>query len=194
MMELEKKLLLAKEEYDRLLEYFGQDVRPTKQINYYFDTDDYLMNRHDITCRIRWKNGEYQATLKQHIRGTNQSKEVDLKVRGIGENSFVDAGLRLQGSLTTRRFVIMKNNFCEVVLDKNDYLRYVDYELEIEYSDGHEQETEQILDLFREVLSFYHRSLATDEMAERMRNTMSKSQRFFQKKKLISTTGVRNEA
>ena len=60
MIELEKKLIISKEEYDYLIEHFGYDNQHCrkpiiKQINYYFDTDDLLMNAQNITCRIRLK-------------------------------------------------------------------------------------------------------------------------------------------
>ncbi|MBQ7335743.1 MAG: hypothetical protein IJW92_04665 [Clostridia bacterium] len=52
MIEFEKKILLTKEEYDCLFAHFGQEKPRVKQVNYYFDTDDFLMNRKNITCRI----------------------------------------------------------------------------------------------------------------------------------------------
>ena len=59
MIELEKKLLLTKEEFNSLLLYFGNEKQCVKQVNYYFDTEDLSMNRQGVTCRIRLKNGTY---------------------------------------------------------------------------------------------------------------------------------------
>ena len=71
MTELEKKLLLTEDEYDYLMERFGYGSpliqKPiVTQINYYFDTDDFSMNRRNTTCRIRLKGGKYRATMKRH--------------------------------------------------------------------------------------------------------------------------------
>ena len=64
MTELEKKLLLLKEEYNYLFRIFGDSKNIKKQINYYFDTDDFSMNKQNVTCRIRLKDGKYKGTIK----------------------------------------------------------------------------------------------------------------------------------
>ena len=78
MTELEKKLLLTEDEYDYLMEHLGYESpliqKPiVTQINYYFDTDDFSMNRQNTTCRIRLKDGKYKATMKKHASGGDQS-------------------------------------------------------------------------------------------------------------------------
>lgn len=140
MNEYEKKLLLTREEYDCLLKYFGKRKSWARQINYYFDTDDFSMNRQNTTCRIRLKDGTYQGTLKRHTATTERSEEIDIAVRnGIFDNGFTDMGLKLQGYCVTDRCFLLKNTICDVVLDWNDYLGHVDYELEIEYAPGYEK-------------------------------------------------------
>ena len=102
MIELEKKLLLTKEEYTCLLHHFGNKNQPVKQINYYFDTKDLSMNRQGITCRIRLKNGTYTATMKQHTSNSDFSTETKMEVRNdLIDNAFVDMNLSLQGELVT---------------------------------------------------------------------------------------------
>ena len=66
MTELEKKL---EDEYDYLMEHLRNEspllqMPITTQINYYFDTDDFSMNRQNTTFRIRLKDGKYKATMK----------------------------------------------------------------------------------------------------------------------------------
>ena len=66
MMEFEKKKLLTKEEYDRLLCCVDKPIEAFWQKNTYFDTDDLKLNSLGITCRIREKDGVYKATIKEH--------------------------------------------------------------------------------------------------------------------------------
>ena len=142
MTECEKKLLLSEEAYNALMEQFSSSRKPiVTQVNYYFDTDDFAMNRQDTTCRIRLKDGQYKATMKRHAAGTDQSTEAEMEIyAGLDNNAFTDMGLKLWGALTTHRCVLLKNPHLEVVLDKNEYLGYTDYELEIEYLPEYEKE------------------------------------------------------
>lgn len=187
MMELEKKLLLTKEEYDRLLRCVNRPVEAFWQKNTYYDTDDLKLNRLGITCRIREKDGVYKATIKAH-----QSKNVDCSI----ENSvyvknqyddvlFKNMGVKYQGEMKTYRTVLFRDNDIEVVLDKNCYLGWVDYELEIEYKNGKS--------FFAEVLLFYYTSLIYSEKRTDMFRTMqrkkqeSKSSRFLKHKKYLES-------
>ena len=158
MIELEKKRLLSKEEYEYLLKYFfkndylkGQSI--TKQTNYYFDTDNQAMNKQNITCRIRLKNSQYKGTMKAHTRNSDSSTEIAIEVRnGIKDNSFVDMGLKYQGALVTTRCILIQNPLCTVVLDKNEYLGCTDYELEIEYPPKHKKIAESTMEVLHDVL------------------------------------------
>ena len=101
MTELEKKMLLTKEEYVILMSRFGYEspAKPkpvVKQINYYYDTLDLSMNRQNITCRIRLKDGKYKGIIKSHLPGSCQSTERVIKVSdGIRKNEFTDMGMRI---------------------------------------------------------------------------------------------------
>lgn len=183
MIEFEKKILLTKEEYTCLLHHFGDKNQPVKQINYYFDTKDLFMHRQGITCRIRLKNGTYVATMKQHTPNSDFSTEKQLEVRaGLDDNSFVDMGLELQGELITNRCPIIKNDTCEAVLDKNDYLGYTDYELEIEYLAGHEAEANAIMQDCIRILQHNNLSLTPEEINSHSNKVPNKSNRFFERK------------
>ena len=70
---------------------------------------------------------------------------------------------------------------CEVFLDKNDYLGYTDYELEIEYSLDHENEALIVLHRIETILLNNNPSLTLKEFAMRCQNTQSKSKRFFER-------------
>lgn len=182
MTELEKKLLLTEDEYDYLMEHLGFESpliqKPvTTQINYYFDTDDFSMNRQNTTCRIRLKDGKYRATMKKHSSSAEQSTEIEMKVHnGLDSNAFINMGLKLQGELITKRCVVLKDANCEAVLDKNEYLDHTDYELEIEYVSGHENDARKILKLFKDMLAHHKGFIAYEGTPD----VPSKSSRFFE--------------
>ncbi len=152
MNEFEQKIMLTETEYNHLMMLFGRSDKTVPQTNYYFDTDDLSMNRQNVTCRIRMKNGKYKATMKVHIPESDCSMEIDLPTHGsTNDNVFTAMGLKLQGELTTERTLLLKNNEFEIVLDKNIYLDVVDYELEIEYvaegSDDARRPLQRVIDL-----------------------------------------------
>ena len=191
MTELEKKLLLTKDEYEYLMERFGYESpliqKPIiTQINYYFDTDDFSMNRRNTTCRIRLKDGKYKATMKKHSSGGDQSTETEMEIRnGLESNAFTDMGLKLQGELVTKRCIVFKDADCEVVLDKNEYLGHKDFELEIEYTPDHEKDAQAILKIFKDMLTRRKCFLVHKESLKEATDVPSKSSRFFER---ISST------
>lgn len=182
MIEFEKKLILSEDEYTCLMTHLGQDKPTVTQTNYYFDTDDYDMNRKNTTCRIRLKGDKHVATMKIHSVENDNSTEISLSIRnGIYDNAFIDMGLKLHGELITNRCLIFKDDTCVVFLDKNDYLGYTDYELEIEYSLDHENEALIVLHRIETILLNNNPSLTLKEFALRCQNTQSKSKRFFER-------------
>lgn len=187
MTELEKKLLLTEDEYDYLMEHLGYETplisKPiATQINYYFDTDDFSMNRQNTTCRIRLKDGKYKATMKKHSSDGDQSTETEMEIcNGLESNTFTDMGLKLQGELITKRCIVFKDANCEAVLDKNEYLGQTDYELEIEYKTEHEKDAQAILKIFRDMLTRRKCFLAYKESIEELPDIPSKSSRFFER-------------
>ena len=191
MTELEKKLLLTKDEYDYLMKHLSHEnpliQKPiVTQINYYFDTDDFSMNQQGTTCRIRLKDGKYKAIMKKHFANTDQSTETEMEIyTGLDHNAFTDMGLKLQGELITKRCIVMKEKSCEVALDENEYLGHSDYELEIEYTAGHEKDAQAIMKIFKDMLVRRKCFLIYKEMIETLDYIPSKSNRFFEKK--IST-------
>lgn len=201
MTELEKKMLISKDEYEYLMEHFGCEnplIQKTiiKQVNYYFDTDDLSMNRQNTTCRIRLKDGKYKATMKHHWQGSDHSTETEMEIYdGLDSNAFTDMGLKLQGSLSTDRCIILKVFNCEVALDKNMYLGHEDYELEIEYAPKHEQDATSILRIFKDMLLKRKCFLADQESFSEQSSVQNKSNRFFERKTAIEqeSKGV-NEA
>ena len=56
MIENEYKVMLSKEEYDRVKAVYQWDS-VINQVNYYYDTTDFYLRRNDITFRIREIDG-----------------------------------------------------------------------------------------------------------------------------------------
>ena len=185
MTEMEKKRLLTKEEYVILMSRFGYEKPVVKQVNYYYDTVDLSMNRQDITCRIRLKDGKYKGTIKSHSPDGCQSTESEIKVYdGIRKNEFTEIGLKHYGELITKRCIIFKDEGCEAVLDKNEYLGCVDFELEIEYKPDFEHHAADVLRMLTDGIKS-SKTIATDNLINSNLSARSKSKRFFERYLII---------
>src|SRR5690625_4119666 len=69
-IEIEYKMLLTKTEFERLLSSNPFPKAGEKQINYYFDTKHFSLQKKSCALRIREKNNIYQLTLKEpHTTG-----------------------------------------------------------------------------------------------------------------------------
>ena len=184
MLEYEKKAMLSREEYEVLADKCI-NLRLDAQINYYFDTDDFVMNSKGITCRIRAKGGKYKATIKKHSKhNSNCSVEEQLYYKTELDTRVFDAlGLCYQGELVTLRACIYRDDFCEIVLDKNMYLDYMDFEMEIEYRKDCEENAIEAIKKAAECLVKANLISSTDEFMLRIKKSKSKSKRFFERKK-----------
>lgn len=182
MVEYEKKLMLTKDEYTAVKKHIFRGVKPFVQINRYFDTDDLKMYKSNITCRIREKNGLFEATVKEHdakikeksIEHTRVIKSTDRSVFGI-------KGIKYQGSLITFRLSRTDASGIKIMLDRNIYLDREDYELEIEYAPDLETEAKKELDKIADYL--YSRGVIGNikEFQARAGKGENKSGRFFKR-------------
>ena len=77
MLEFEKKIILSPQEYDFLVRLQDQSAEKIEQINHYYDTDDFALNRKGITYRIREINDEFTATIKNHRAACGRQKAAD---------------------------------------------------------------------------------------------------------------------
>lgn len=186
MFEFEKKIMLTKAEYDRLVECFP-NAFSAAQVNYYYDTDDYALNRIGVTCRIREKNGKYKATIKDHrAQKTDCSIERSTIIANrFDDELFKNMNIALQGELKTERICIAAQDGIKIAIDKNKYLDVVDHELEIEYSDGHENEALKLLDRISFLLGYIIGSSEQNNFSERINAGKTKSGRFFARKSEI---------
>ncbi len=185
MLEYEKKIMLTADEYLSILMLTCKCVPMQIQRNYYFDNDNLTMNEKGITCRIRAKDGKYKATVKNHnAEHPDCSIEVDLVEKSEFDPQIFNVfGLHHQGKLVTERFVMHKDSTCEMVLDRNVYLGYTDFELEVEYSKESERRAQTLIENIGELLVATEQLTRIDEFVARVGQGKSKSQRFFERLK-----------
>ncbi len=183
MNEYEKKIILTEEEYLDILSLLG-DTNPTDtQANYYYDTLDLLMDKQDITCRIRCKNGICEATMKTHdpIEKDKSEEKNCGHVDSLINNQFTEMGLELLGQLVTHRIVLFENNIIKAVIDKNEYASTIDYELEIEYKEGFEKSAEIAIKCLSFLLFSEKKSHSALNLIDRINKKPFKSKRFFKR-------------
>ncbi|TFB15047.1 CYTH domain-containing protein [Filobacillus milosensis] len=181
-IEIEFKNILNEKQYNQLREKWFNDQEPKKQTNYYFETDDFQLKNHQSALRIRKKNDQYIATLKQprdeglletHDQLTDDEanqwfdNQVILKENIQKQLSPLNIDLdqiNYKGELTTYRLEKSVNNFI-VVLDYSRYNGVEDFELEIESP------------LYQEGKAFFEQIL--DEHNIEKQPSINKIQRFF---------------
>ncbi len=191
MHEYEKKILLSEKEYKYLYSQLYTPSSTERQINFYYDTDDYRMAKQGITCRIREKGGIYTTTVKSHNTAENCSIENPVIIGNMYDDTvFLSAGLKLHGILLTHRCVFNPIPNIEIAVDKNEYLGCVDYELEIEYPAEHVECADVLASLIAEMLHTAGCICEPWEFISRSKSSVSKSERFFRLKKAM----IRKEA
>lgn len=148
MIEKEIKIMLSKDQYEIVNQLFYWD-KDFIQVNHYYSEQTNEKYDDRRTIRIRDMNGNLKLQIKVPVM-TNGSlsikDEYETKVEQIesvlsGEQlthlagrPFADA--RLVGSLTTYRKICLDYTGIEICLDKNEYLNFIDYELELEYTEA----------------------------------------------------------
>ena len=151
--EIEYKFLVSEEEFNQFLVHFdtqGNNAVRKIQINYYYDTDDNMLNKNDVTVRVRQEQDKLKCQIKKHTNtsmalffsdeycGCLERLPKVLRVEGIHEE------LLLKGSLVTERREIKFGICGKLCFDINMYLGVIDYEIEIEYTERDKQSGEAI--------------------------------------------------
>ena len=158
-VEIELKQLIPKAMYEALLVTYPQG-RWIHQTNHYFAYNDLNVA---LASRIREIDGQFTLTFKQsHPKGfLETSFELLDKDERIFERSDVRAFLQEQGfnqgfnpigSLVTDRYLVQRP-YGELCIDRNEYLKTVDYELEYELNEIDEKEAQ---DEFFKLLQDFH--------------------------------------
>lgn len=148
-IEIERKSLLTKEEFLLLDKELPFPKSAVKQVNYYFETEDFALKERRAALRIRKIDQTYILTLKEpHELGILETHdeltyEQFLQWKNGGNKSGEHVKERLRhlnvqsdriqylGSLTTERKTYLDEQIT-YMLDKSYYLNEVDYEIEIE--------------------------------------------------------------
>ena len=183
MLEFEKKIILSPQEYDFLVRLQDQSAEKIEQINHYYDTDDFALNRKGITYRIREINDEFTATIKNH-RAAAHDAGIELSQPAFGKydtSLFGSSNVELQGSLSTVRLKLVSDKNLNVSLDQNTYLGIKDYELEIEYDPDAHYDAERFAQSLAELLYFSNCQTDISEFCNRANFSKSKSERFFER-------------
>lgn len=141
--ESEYKFLVSKEQF---VKYFALLVKKygtatTKlQINYYYDTEGNILNKNDVTVRVRQENDRLKWQIKRHtakygalFSSDEYCGSLDFLPRNIKFNETKE-DLILKGSLITERRTICFGTGGKLCFDFNMYLGANDYEIEVEYT------------------------------------------------------------
>lgn len=152
-IEIEKRVMLNEEEYNKLLQYAFtySNRKETVLINHYFDDENLSLRNAHHMLRIRSiNNDEFELTLK--VKGDKGDLEINeplnkyevdnlikkLVIENEEINNFIrndtDKEIKYITSLKTERIEIEFDNYL-FVLDKNYYSDVIDYDLEIESTD-----------------------------------------------------------
>ena len=145
-IEIEFKSAITEKKYLELLKKFDLENNIFKQINYYFDTDDYRFNQEKIVVRIRQK-GESRFKVTMKIQNDESASEnhvflqkeqaLEMIEKGFNTKDFfkgIDAYVTYKVDLNNFR-VSTPYEGGTLFLDKCQYCNVTDYEIEYETYD-----------------------------------------------------------
>lgn len=146
-MERELKILLTKEQYEKMLHSYDFG-KPVVQTNVYYDDEKGTIkkmgamrirtigSRHIFTLKIR-KDPITQIELEKDVSANTVSEINDPEVLGWMKEHHIPTDTHpFASSVTERRTMKLEN--AELCLDKTDFSGSVDYELEYEYTKDHD--------------------------------------------------------
>lgn len=144
MVENEFKVMLTKEQYEKIFSLFKYD-KIIEQVNYYYDTDNLKLSELHITCRVREIKGEFFLQIKLPNGAEHSRIELERKLTSLPEkisSEELDSlsgktdlpDVKLLGKLSTNR-AVKHFDGCELDLDRSGYFGKTDYELEVEFTD-----------------------------------------------------------
>ncbi|MCQ2802693.1 MAG: CYTH domain-containing protein [Bacilli bacterium] len=145
--EYEERSMLSKTDYDVLVSDYSKLTNDKLSItNIYFDTKDLILTKSGMVLRLRNSNGQLEITLK--IKDKHFDKEINHPISSFSDNILplnkpilnelkqlnVNISDILEvGKIKTNRIEI-KMNESLIVLDQNEFLNTIDYNIEIESS------------------------------------------------------------
>lgn len=151
----EIKILLSKEQYEKIEKVFSWKKKFT-QINFYYGDLEKIDENGELTVRVRQNGDNYKLQIKKpvvydealHIKEEYERDIKDLPDKILGEQLKDILGMDfpdfyMLGKLETQRKVFYPNRDVEISLDMSTYFGKVDYEIEIEF--GKEVPSELLL-------------------------------------------------
>ena len=183
--EFEMKIQLSKAEYSFLIDLFRKHIfSASVQTNYYYDTQTREFRRLNTTVRIRHKGDEFKGTVKKHLAEKDCSIERSFSVKHPPYSFETDGKMvYMQGELKTYRVEVPITEFAVIMIDKNEYLDQIDYELELEYSEAIGREASGMMRLIEKLLGHHKKS----------NESVSKSERFFRRLEIIKHEDLSSE-
>jgi len=172
MIETEYKFLLDKATFNRIKDNvcgLYNNSSTLLQTNYYYDDEQYSLNKNNITLRVRQIGETLKLQKKQHNIETNMpvvSDETEKVITALPH--VIDDKYFLKGSLVTQRCRVSTNSSVHIDLDINYYLGICDYEVEIEINNSSNYQAE---------------TLIAELGLANIINIQGKSSRFFQRLK-----------
>ena len=157
-IEIEYKILVSKEQFEKLSNLFTNKTF-SRQVNTYYDTKNNDLRNIKCATRIREKNNKFMITLKVpaekgheefecyvHENSAKMFKESEISK--VLEDLDIKEDLIVIGECITDRAVV-KTDKAELCFDINEYNGIIDYEIEYEQTCDHDGITEfnKILEL-----------------------------------------------
>ena len=148
MLETEYKRLLTADEYNKIAAHFDWDS-VKEQTNHYYGDEDKILANNRVMFRVRVKGGKSVIQVKLHKNADSPlqiCEELEYPIDGVPEviengekyTGIKTGTLKNLGCTVTLRHSKMWDSQTEICLDKTEYLGITDYEIEIEYTDEHE--------------------------------------------------------
>ncbi len=140
-LEIEFKNPITEEMYNKLLRVYNLENNVFLQTNYYFDSNEFSLEKRHIVLRIRHKANKYKVTLKkgtpqgsieEHVL-LSEEKALNMIENGFNLKEFFEEDLDVffLGKLDNHR-VSTPYKEGELFFDKMNYFDIVDYEIEYE--------------------------------------------------------------
>lgn len=150
-----------------------------------------------VLCRRRHETisnlaDEFGVSTRTILRDNADHPDCSIEVDLVGKSEFDPQifnvfGLHHQGELVTKRIIMYNDSACQMVLDKNIYLGYTDFELEVEYRKDSERKAQRLIENIAKHLVSAEHLTEINELLMRVGKGKSKSERFFERVKLITS-------
>ena len=139
-IEIERKCYINQDKYDELINHFDLKNHIKTQINHYFDTFNFELQKKGIVLRIRQKDHQYKLTSKTPVENglvenhvyLTEDQALDMIKNGFDAKIInIPFYVKKVCDLKTNRAKISYHGG-ELFIDQSIYFDQVDYEIEFE--------------------------------------------------------------